>query len=179
MGWWSRERDYFGVGVQQTHGQRHFLKFPSSRRQRSKGAGCLYFSSFPSSIVSALCLFSSHPVKQLATLRSPTDPLTSLSLLGWHRPSCALQYPSWLVHMGGISLPTFWMAVLFSSATEMLGLGRESHPLAGSSHGTSPAPLLFPSTAMQSTSPRESFLLDLPLFWMDTELSSLPQSCVS
>lgn len=178
MGWWSR--DCFGASVQQTHGQRDFfLKVVSSRRQRSKGDGCLYFSSFSSSTVSALCVFSSRLVKQLATLRSPIDPLTSLNLLGWHRPSCALQYRSWLATWGGIPLFISWMCVLFSCATASLDLSRESHPLAGSSHGTNPAPLLFPSTAAQPTFLLESFLHDLPLFQMDTELLNVPQPCVS
>lgn len=39
----------------------------------------LFFPSFPSSLVSDLCPFSSHPRKHLAMLRSPMDPLTSPS----------------------------------------------------------------------------------------------------
>lgn len=96
----EQRADRFGVSVQQTHRQRDFLKFTSRRRQRSKAAGCLYFSSFPSTMVSVLFLFSSRPVKHLATLRTPIDPFTSLSLLGWHRPRRVLQYPSWPAHVG-------------------------------------------------------------------------------
>lgn len=91
----------------------------------------LFFPRFPSSFVSDLCLFSSHPRKHLAMLRSPMDPLTSPPV-------------SRLTGSRGIPPESFGSRPLLQSRGDV-GLCQGISPLAGSSV----VPLPFPSAAAE------------------------------